>query len=58
MTLPREVLVIKPDGTDTMKVSDVYRVFGIDDHKLANCINCGKGVNTATGDVYFDLPLD
>ena len=58
MVMPKEILVIKPEGTEVMKVNDVYKTFGIDDHQLANCINCGKGIESATSDVYFDVPLD
>ncbi len=58
MVMPKEIVVIKPEGTEVMNINDVYRIFGIDDHQLANCINCGKGIKSATGDVYFDVPLD
>ena len=56
--MPKEIVVIKPEGTEVMSINDVYRTFGIDDRQLANCINCGKGIKSATGDVYFDIPLD
>ena len=56
--MPKEILVIKPEGTEVMNVNDVYKTFGIDDHQLANCINCGKSIESSTGDVYFDVPLD
>jgi hypothetical protein len=58
MTMPKEILVIKPGTSEIMKTTDVYSTFGIDDHQLANCINCGKSIKTAEGDVFFDVPLD
>ena len=58
MVMPKEILVIKPEGTELMNVDDVYKTFGIDDSKLANYINYGNSAKSATGDVYFDIPLD
>ena len=56
--MPKKILVIKPEGTEIMNLDTVYRTFKIDDHQLAHCINYGKGIESATGDVYFDIPLD
>ena len=58
MVMPKKILVIKPEGTEIMNLDTVYRTFKIDDHQLANCINYGKGIESTTGDVYFDIPLD
>ena len=52
------MVVIKSEGTEIMNLDIVYSTFKIDDHQLANCINYGKGIESATGDVYFDIPLD
>ena len=56
--MPKKIVVIKPEGTEIMNLDIVYRTFKIDEHQLANCINYGKGIESATGDVYFDIPLD
>ena len=58
MVMPKKILVIKPEGTEIMNLDTVYRTFKIDDHQLAHCINYGKGIESATGDVYFDILLD
>lgn len=58
MVMPKKILVIRPEGTELMNVDDVYKTFGIDDNKLANCINYGNSAKSAIGDVYFDIPLD
>ena len=58
MVMPKKILVIKPEGTEIMNLDTVYRTFKIDDHQLAHCINYGKGIESVTGDVYFDIPLD
>lgn len=58
MTMPKEILVIKPGTSEIMKTEDVYSTFSIDEHQLANYINCGKGIKTAEGDIFFDVPLD
>ena len=58
MVMPKKILVIRLEGTELMSVDDVYKTFGIDDSKLANYINYGNSAKSATGDVYFDIPLD
>ena len=58
MVMPKKIVVIKPEGTEIMNLDIVYRTFKIDEHQLANCINYGKGIESAAGDVYFDIPLD
>lgn len=58
MVMPKKILVIKTEGTEVMNIDDIYKTFGIDDRQLANCINCGKSIKSATGDIYFDIPLD
>ena len=58
MVITKKILVIRPEVTELMNVDDVYKTFEIDDSKLANYINYGNSAKSATGDVYFDIPLD
>ena len=58
MVMPKKIVVIKPEGTEIMNLDTVYKTFKIDDHQLAHKKKNGKGIESSTGDVYFDVPLD